>query len=382
MGDKTPVYDGIKQDLKDRIARMELVAGDRVPSEIALARLWGVNRSQTRLALRELEVEGYLIRRQGSGSYVAPRVNRRENVPMPGARAVAIAIPKTIIGHSHRVVEGFLARAAREDVHVITYHLDNDHTTEAEEHTFLQSVISCGVSGFVAWIGFNSPGTQALVRDLAERRFPVVLVDRRLPGVKVDSVVSDNRRIGYDLTNALIERGHQRIGFAGTEARNPTSVLDRFEGYRAALSAASLPLDPGYVLSMDRLDADPAAEIRSVMSLRNRPTAIVCTHIRPVRFLLRELKPLGYTVPEHLELAVVDDEYPAALPDLKMIRISQQSREMGAQSAELMLARMADGGRPIEQRVLAPCDVLTSEPQPAVHGCGASVERRFARKKW
>ena len=67
----TPIYQRIKHAIKERIERGDLSPGDRVPSENELARTLGVSRSQTRLALRDLEMEGYLRRSQGKPTVVA-----------------------------------------------------------------------------------------------------------------------------------------------------------------------------------------------------------------------------------------------------------------------------------------------------------------------
>lgn len=45
--------------------------GDRLPSEPALAKRYGVSRSTLRDVLTQLETEGFITRRQGSGTYVS-----------------------------------------------------------------------------------------------------------------------------------------------------------------------------------------------------------------------------------------------------------------------------------------------------------------------
>lgn len=352
------VYDHIKEALLERIRSGELLEGARVPSEMALAEEFRVSRNQTRQALHELALEGYLIRRQGSGSYVAPLPNHMATPELQGMGAVAIVIPKDLGGHSRGIVDGFLEQAAREEVQVCTYHLHDDRTGEAQEWRFLRSVIDSGVSGIVAWALHRSEGMQRILRELAERRFPVVLVDRTLPGLDLDSVVSDNRALGYRLTGALVSRGHRRIAFAMTERRMPVSVEERLAGYRQALEEASVPFDEAMVLNEAPVDEAPAEAVKAVMALRDRPTALVGTHLKPVRRFMEAAQPLGYRVPDHLEVGVVDDEYPSGMPEVPMLRISQSSHAMGVESVKLMLARMANPARPFEHRVLEPGEIF------------------------
>lgn len=68
-----PLYRRISDELKARIEAGEYTPGDRLPSELELARTYGVSRITSRQALDLLGVEGLLVRRQGMGSFVAPR---------------------------------------------------------------------------------------------------------------------------------------------------------------------------------------------------------------------------------------------------------------------------------------------------------------------
>lgn len=72
MSAPAPLYRQAKQYVLDRIAAGELVPGSRAPSEAELVRALGVARMTANRALNELRDEGIIVRRAGSGSYVAP----------------------------------------------------------------------------------------------------------------------------------------------------------------------------------------------------------------------------------------------------------------------------------------------------------------------
>lgn len=68
---KLPAYLQIEEELAERIEIGELAAGDRIPTERELADGMGVSRMTVRAALGRLEQRGLIVRRQGSGTFVA-----------------------------------------------------------------------------------------------------------------------------------------------------------------------------------------------------------------------------------------------------------------------------------------------------------------------
>jgi GntR family transcriptional regulator len=66
-----PLYVQIADNLLDKIESGELGPGDRLPSERELSEKLSINRLTLRRAFRVLEGQGLLIRRRGSGTYVA-----------------------------------------------------------------------------------------------------------------------------------------------------------------------------------------------------------------------------------------------------------------------------------------------------------------------
>jgi GntR family transcriptional regulator len=84
-----PLYVQIAEGFLDRIESGELAPGDRLPPERELSDLLSVNRMTVRRALRMLEGQGLLIRRQGAGTYVAePKIERQASQLFPFTRGM------------------------------------------------------------------------------------------------------------------------------------------------------------------------------------------------------------------------------------------------------------------------------------------------------
>jgi GntR family transcriptional regulator len=70
--DRLPAYRRLHDLIHEQIKSGELKPGDTITSERDLARIHGVSPMTARHALEELELEGLVERRRGSGTFVAP----------------------------------------------------------------------------------------------------------------------------------------------------------------------------------------------------------------------------------------------------------------------------------------------------------------------
>ncbi|MES2758356.1 MAG: histidine utilization repressor [Pseudomonadota bacterium] len=95
--DSTPIFQRIKDYLLSEIAAGRWKEGEVVPSEQALVRQFGVSRMTVNRAVRELTAEQVLTRRQGSGTFVAPKKYQATLVEIK-----SIADEIRARGHVHR----------------------------------------------------------------------------------------------------------------------------------------------------------------------------------------------------------------------------------------------------------------------------------------
>lgn len=95
---EVPLRERVRAQLLELISEMDLTVNTRLLSEGQLAAKFQVSRSTIRTVLSDLEVEGKVIRRQGSGTYVNsqaiqvnttlyPRIDLREIVARNGYSA-------------------------------------------------------------------------------------------------------------------------------------------------------------------------------------------------------------------------------------------------------------------------------------------------------
>lgn len=102
-----PLYEEVRQRVTRGLAAGEWKPGDLIPSEIELARQFGVSKGTVRRAIDDLVAEKILVRRQGRGTFVATHSSDRvmyhffHLIGRDGSREAPVA--KLL---SYRVVKG------------------------------------------------------------------------------------------------------------------------------------------------------------------------------------------------------------------------------------------------------------------------------------
>lgn len=77
-GNEQPLYIQLKKAIQSAIQNGTFKEGDQIPTETELSEMYSVSRITVRKAVAELVQEGYLVKRQGKGTFVnTPRVGRK-----------------------------------------------------------------------------------------------------------------------------------------------------------------------------------------------------------------------------------------------------------------------------------------------------------------
>lgn len=66
-----PLYQQISEIIKTKIKTAEYAENDRIPTETELMEQFGVSRITVRKAIEDLVAEGYLVKKQGKGTFVS-----------------------------------------------------------------------------------------------------------------------------------------------------------------------------------------------------------------------------------------------------------------------------------------------------------------------
>jgi LacI family xylobiose transport system transcriptional regulator len=172
---------------------------------------------------------------------------------------------------------------------------------------------------------------------LRSRGVPVVLVDPAgTPAVDVPTIGSADWNGGFLATRHLLDLGHRDIAII-TGPDDMLASTARLSGYRAALDAAGIPVDPAFVRPGQFHHRDGLTEGRALMSGERRPTAIFASSDLQALGVFEAARQIGLSVPRDLSVVGYDDLQIAqwAGPPLTTVRVPLA--EMAEQAALLAL---------------------------------------------
>jgi GntR family transcriptional regulator of arabinose operon len=358
-----PKYKQICHELKSAIDSGAYIAGYRLPSEHEMVQSYGASRVTVSRALRELQVEGYVERRAGSGTYVL--------ITSAKQHTFGLLIPELGQTEIFEPICQGMAAAQQAQNHVLLWgkSLAGSETTYEDAKEVCSRLIGSRVSGvFFAPLESNPHKdaiNSAIATMLTDARIPIVLLDRDIfdypKRSRFDVVGIDNRRAGFVVTQHLIDAGARRVAFIGRPHLAP-SCVGRSNGYRDAVTNTSVEMGPPFV---EQLDPSDIVTVRSVLE-RYRPDGIVCSNDRTAALLMRSLAELGVSIPQQVRLVAFDDVKYASVVSVPLTTIRQPCDQLGAAAIYTMLQRIESPDAPSR-------DVLVDFQLVVRKSCGSQI---------
>lgn len=249
--------------------------------------------------------------------------------------------------------------AAKEGYNII---LCNSKWDKSVEQAHLRDLLARRVDGLIcisASMGASDIG------PVIEGGTPVVMLERRMPGIGLDAVGIDNERGAYQATRYLLELGHRQI--AAIRGMPFSTVSDdRVYGYRRALEEAAVPFDENLVYS-GNFEPQTGYEAAGLfLSLPEPPTAIFAFNDLMAMGVLHRLTEAGLRVPQDVSVVGFDDIPLSQYMSPSLTTVRQPLQEMGRRVVNLLLQRISGDGPEKAQYV-------NFEPELIVRGSTAAL---------
>ncbi|MGL1892501.1 MAG: GntR family transcriptional regulator [Spirochaetaceae bacterium] len=217
--------------------------GQKLPTETKLMEDLGVGRNTVRKAILEMEKEGIVIRRQGSGTFYVSHVSKRTKagglIGIANFEGLGYIYPEIIKG---------VENALYDDGYSLV--LASNNIASIRDLSSLRILLDQNIKGLILDLSrvFSGEMESPVLSLIQDSGIPVVTThwDGLLPN---SSAVCINDEVGgYIATKHLIQNGHKKIAFI---YKNVQAGHLRLEGYKRAHIEAGLLVDMELVLSFE-----------------------------------------------------------------------------------------------------------------------------------
>jgi LacI family transcriptional regulator len=230
-------------------------------------------------------------------------------------RTLGLILPDSANPFFAEIARALEFAAFRAGYNVIFGNSENDLE---KEQTYIDVLVTKQVDGLI----FVATGDRSqLLENLVRGGLPVVVVDRQLSALEVDTVLTDNLQGGLLATRYLLAQGPRHIGCI-TGPSHLTPSAQRVIGYRQALQEAGVAVDEDLIVRGDFHPRSGYEAGKVLLERRLLPSAIFACNDMMAIGALRALAEAGLRVPEDCSIVGYDDIELAtyAVPPLTTIR--------------------------------------------------------------
>ncbi|MEU8386049.1 LacI family DNA-binding transcriptional regulator [Streptosporangium sp. NPDC048865] len=267
---------------------------------------------------------------------------RRQRRRIKPASIIEVVFHELAGEYPIEIVKGVQRIAWAHQLSVVVSELGNRHTPDL---AWMGDLLTRRPAGLITV--FSGP-TESQSARLAAQEIPLVVVDPAgNPGPGVPSVAATNWSGGLEATRHLLELGHRRIAMI----TGPTFALSsraRLDGYRAALDAAGVPVEPELIRQGAFQIEDGVTHTHQLMRSSRPPSAIFAANDGQAIGVYHAAHELGLRIPEDLSVIGFDDMPVWRWAQPPLTTIHQPLRDMGATAADMLISLAK--GEPLQHR--------------------------------
>jgi LacI family transcriptional regulator len=364
-----PLYELVRDAVRDAIDRGEFGPGQRIPSTKSLSQTLEVSLVTVHRALQELVAAGVLRRGQGRGTFV------HESYAEPSHRTSSMRVG--IVFHTEasladsyhgQVMEGVRRGAEEIGADIVLLRYGEDWRNECQGYLY--------VNPYKAQLD-HAPRFGRRVPAPDPQRQPTMVVGARTDVSLVGCVDTDNVALADAAVRYLFDLGHRRIAFLGGQA-DLTNNIDRLTGYRDACRSLSLGKSDCCEISAPGWQLDEAGLARTVAMLCSpeAPTAVFAAGYYFALNVYTAASRAGLSIPGDLSLIGVDDPPSAVHLSPALTTMRQPLVDVGKAAIRALFTQVQSGAAP--QRSTLDAELIIRESTARATDEGARVAGRRA----
>jgi len=245
---------------------------------------------------------------------------------------IGLVVPEIDNQFFSEIINGLESVAYQQGYNVMIFQSQNIYEREVK---IIDQLIGARVDGVAISIGSTTQDFRHL-NMLKELDIPLAMFDRVHDSVFGHKIINDNFDGGYKAGEFLIKSGHQRLAhIAGPDTLKLSRL--RLQGFKAALRDAQVELRPEYLVYTTFRLEDSYQTALDLLRLPEPPDAIFAVSDYVALGVLKAARELNLQIPRDLALIGFSNLSVGPLLEPPLTTISQQSFEMGQETARILL---------------------------------------------
>ncbi|MEC1738999.1 LacI family DNA-binding transcriptional regulator [Bacillus mojavensis] len=221
----------------------------------------------------------------------------------------------------------------------------NTDNSPEKEREMLLKLEAHSVEGLI----LNATGeNKDILYSFAEHQVPTVLIDRKLPDLKLDTVTTDNRRITEDILQQIYSKGYTDVALFTEPIASISPRAERAAVYQEIAAVRNVD----GIKRMYEIDVKDKKQLEKALrsfinEMPEQRKAILALNGLIMLKIISCMEEIGLRIPQDTGIAGFDDTEWYKLIGPGITTIAQPSHDMGKTAMERVLKRIeGDEGAP------------------------------------
>ncbi|WP_416723096.1 pectin utilization transcriptional regulator KdgR [Bacillus stercoris] len=221
----------------------------------------------------------------------------------------------------------------------------NTDNSPEKEREMLLKLEAHSVEGLI----LNATGeNKDLLRAFAEQHIPTILIDRKLPDLKLDTVTTDNRWITKEILQKIYSKGYTDVALFTEPISSISPRAERAAVYQEMAAVRNV----NGLVKMYEIDVKDKEQLKAALrsfhkEMQEQKKAILALNGLIMLKIISCMEELDLRIPQDIGIAGFDDTEWYKLIGPGITTIAQPSHDMGRTAMERVLKRIeGDKGAP------------------------------------
>jgi LacI family transcriptional regulator len=245
------------------------------------------------------------------------------------SNAIGLIIPNIASPYFSAIAKVLDRVSFEEGYSLLVYDTNEDQDKEIRA---VNDLFSRGVDGLII-----APVQEcdSHIRNLCDREFPFVLIDRCFDDIETNAVICNDEDATYDVIGYLAKLGHRRIGFISGR-QNLYTINKRLGGYQRGLRDFNLEIESDFILGgYPSLESGYQSALK-LLSHPQPPTALLVSGSIITIGVIRAITEKGLSIPDDMSLVGFTDSIHSPYFICPLTTISHSVEKIGNEAFNLL----------------------------------------------